>query len=326
MRISPHAIWEHLAIMQIPFLFVSRILFGSRCWERWAARAPGGSNRSREANPETLCGSRFFSPPRRQCCSSTVQALNTAPHLLLTQNRVCVRVCVRMRTGVFVCVYWGATERNLGVCSCHEEVSIFMTRGLLSGTSELLHTWASWLKTLKPVKMTNDNYCHSHLLCRGLFLTIIHVGKVLWALWKTSSHSKCYYAHVQTLKLPSTISQSIKASVLVPCLACHHPLPQTDQRTLTKLFSILHLSRGVASVLLSLQYIIKNPNASSPVGGRAKARQATGLANALPDTLLLFHIPPRSPWRWVDWATTFPVTSCSCHKPEVEILWIYFIF
>ncbi len=134
--------YDMFIIMQILCKFCA--IFCSRCSVQWAPGVPGSSNRSQKTNPTSLCGSQDFSL-KTGCCSTTVQAFNTTHNLLLTQRGVCVRACVCACVRTFVCVCWRGTDRNLGVCSCHNEMSIFMTCCLLSGTCELfpLQTSAS---------------------------------------------------------------------------------------------------------------------------------------------------------------------------------------
>lgn len=118
-----------------PILFVFCTIFFSRCLAQWAPGIPGCSNRSRRANPASLCGSIF---PRRQCRSYYLRtSFSTQLWIFCWHKRVfvCLWVCIFVCVYVFVSVYWGDTDRNLVVCSCHSEMSIFMTCCLLSGVN-----------------------------------------------------------------------------------------------------------------------------------------------------------------------------------------------
>lgn len=109
--------------------------FFSRCLAQWAPGIPGCSNRSRRANPASLCGSIF---PRRQCRSYYLRtSFSTQLWIFCWHKRVfvCLWVCIFVCVYVFVSVYWGDTDRNLVVCSCHSEMSIFMTCCLLYGVN-----------------------------------------------------------------------------------------------------------------------------------------------------------------------------------------------
>lgn len=121
----------------------------------------------------SLWQSVFFPLPRRQSVAlTTVRAFNTTQNLLLTQKGVCVCpslcvcvhlwICVFVCICVFACVCWGGTDRNFGVCSCHTEMSIFMTRCFfyvwtLSPPDICFryftrHYWARLIESRKPVK------------------------------------------------------------------------------------------------------------------------------------------------------------------------------
>lgn len=117
-------------------MFCAIILFRCSAW--WAPGVPGSSNRTQKANPPPLCGSQYF-PEKTRCrsyCWTSFQH-NSEDSSVDTKGRMCERVHVACVSVRLVAVYWGGTGRNLGVCSCHDEMSTFMTRCLRSGTCEL---------------------------------------------------------------------------------------------------------------------------------------------------------------------------------------------
>ncbi len=143
-------LYNVLIIMQIPFCIYSALHFAPDAWHGELQEYQAAQTGPRKQIQHLFVAVSIL--PRRQSAAlTTVQAFNATQNLLLTQKGVCVRACVRVCVCVFVCVRvfvcicWGGTDRNLGVCSCHNEMSIFMTCCLLSGTCELflLQTSAS---------------------------------------------------------------------------------------------------------------------------------------------------------------------------------------
>lgn len=84
--------------------------------------------------------------------------LSTHLKIFCWHKRVCVCMCMFVYVCVFVCVCWRGTDRNLGVCSCHNEMSIFMTCCLLFRMCELflLQTSASDICTFKHIRMSRN--------------------------------------------------------------------------------------------------------------------------------------------------------------------------
>lgn len=77
-----------------------------------------------------------FSPRRQSVAFFTVQAFQHHSESSVDTKRwlwewVCILVAV------FVGVCWEVTDRNFVVCSCHSEMSIFMTCCFLSGVNSL---------------------------------------------------------------------------------------------------------------------------------------------------------------------------------------------
>lgn len=104
-------------------------------WLTWEALwVPRSSGKSQKKQIRQLIVTLSSFHRRETVALTTVQAFKSTRDPPLTQR---VFVCV------FVYVCWRGTDRNLGVCCCHNEMSIFMTCCLLSSVCELFQTSAS---------------------------------------------------------------------------------------------------------------------------------------------------------------------------------------
>lgn len=95
--------------------------------------------------------------------------LSTQVRIFCWQKRVCVCVCDFGRECVpvcFVCVYWGGTDRILGVCSCHKRcqqlwhivcclvlVNFFSSRHYFRCLHIYIKHWTNMRRKWKAVKL-----------------------------------------------------------------------------------------------------------------------------------------------------------------------------
>lgn len=108
----------------------------------------------------------------------------------------------------------GGADRNLGVCSCHNEMSIFMTHCLLSGMCELSLPYTSasdkFLQqseaSQKPERKCKQvfNFPFS-IFCAGkliiLFFSLDVLRPALLRMMLFFLHTQLHFTHIVTLKL-----------------------------------------------------------------------------------------------------------------------------